>query len=258
MNIRLRELQPEDKDLYISLQREYWVNKKTLDDVETQNSLWQDLQEEKRINYVIAAPDGEFRGFCGVKNKYSDVPEIEIEILEKFTGQGMGYPAVILLLKELEKKTGKTCYLARVAPDNYPSIKLMQKCGAIPYKIENHVLSIQDELEDFPSQHPELISKEIIQLAKIFGVRKEKLLCSVLNFHIDLENMTQEKFQLEWQKEGKFERKLDKEIMIHSLKLNLARLEKLQKTADEEGVWKLKQKLKEDWNELYGRLTMME
>lgn len=55
MNIRLRELQPEDKDLYISLQREYWVNKKTLDDVETQNSLWQDLQEEKRINYVARA-----------------------------------------------------------------------------------------------------------------------------------------------------------------------------------------------------------
>lgn len=85
-----------------------------MDDINTQNELWQELQKEKRINYVIAAPDGEFHGFCGVKDKYSDIPEIEIEILEKFTGQGMGYPAVRLLLKELEKKTGKKRYLARM------------------------------------------------------------------------------------------------------------------------------------------------
>lgn len=65
MNITLRELRPEDKPLYISLQREYWVNKRALDDVKMQNELWQELQEEKRINYVIAMPDGEFCGFCG-------------------------------------------------------------------------------------------------------------------------------------------------------------------------------------------------
>lgn len=50
MNITLRELRPEDKPLYISLQREYWINKRALDDVKMKNELWQELQEEKRIN----------------------------------------------------------------------------------------------------------------------------------------------------------------------------------------------------------------
>lgn len=99
MNIRLRELRLEDKYLYIQLQREYWVHKKALDEAKMQNELWKDLQAEKRINYVIAMQDGEFCGFCGTKNKHDDIPEVEIEILESFTGQGIGFQAMTLLLK---------------------------------------------------------------------------------------------------------------------------------------------------------------
>ncbi len=258
MNIRLRELRPDDKDLYISLQREYWVNKKALDDVKMRNGLWQDLQEEKRINYVIAAPDGEFRGFCGVKNKYSDIPEIEIEILEKFTGQGMGYPAMCLLLKELMEKTGKTCFLTKVIPDNYPSIRLMQKCGAVPYRTETHALLTGEEAENFANRHSDLVSGEIVQLAHIFGVEKEELLSSVLLFHIDLENMEQEKFCLKWKKEGKFERRLEKEIMLYSLKSGLSRIEKIRKTAAEENAQKLNRMLEEYRNELEEKLKRLD
>lgn len=46
--------------------------------------------------------------------------------------------------------------------------------------------------------------------------------------------------------------------MIHSLKRALDRFGKTQNTADEEKYWKLKQKLKEDWNELYDRMMSIE
>lgn len=258
MDIRLRGLKPEDRDLYILLQREYWVNKKALDEVETQDGLWQGLQEEKRINHVITVPDGEFYGFCGVKDKYLDIPEIEIEILEKYTGQGIGYAAMRLLLRELGERTGKTRYLTEVIPDNYPSIKLMQKCGAVPYKVGRHPLLNEEEAAEFAEQHAHLISGEILQLAEIFGVGVEDILSGVLHFHIDLEDGTQERFRLEWRKEGKFERKLEKAIMVYTLTAHLGMLRKFDQMAEGENAQKLRQMLKEYKDDLEAKLKRIE
>ena len=254
MDIKLRELRTEDKEQYISLQREYWVNKRALDEEEMQNGLWKDLQEEKRINFVIAMPGDKFCGFCGAKDRYSDMPEIEIEIFEKFTGQGIGYQAIRDLLKELKKQTGKTCYLTRVISDNYPSIKLMQKCGAVPYKVEPHILLTENEAEDFAKQHANLISEETVQLAEIFGVRREQVLSGVLCFCIDLGNMAQEKFSFKWEKVDAFKRRMDREIMLYSMKSQLARIQEIAEAADAERTQELKEMLIEYRDELYDKL----
>lgn len=258
MDIKLRGLRSEDKEPYILLQREYWVNKKALDDVGTRDGLWQGLQEEKRIDRVIAMPDGEFCGFCGVKDRYLAIPEIEIEILEKYTGQGIGYTAMMLFLKDLEERTGKTRYLTQVIPDNYPSIKLMQKCGAIPYKVGMHPLLNEEEAEEFADQHAHLMTGESIQLAEIFGVKVEKILSGVLHFHIDRGDMTQERFRLEWRKEGKFERKLEKAVMVYILRTHLARLRGSDKMAAGGNAQKLSQMLKGYQEDLEAKLKRID
>lgn len=126
----------------------------------------------------------------------------------------------------------------------------MQKCGAVPYKVEPHILLISDEEENFADQHTDLISEETIQLAEIFGVRQEKILGGVLHFHISLESFAQERFRFEWNKDGKFERKLEKAIMIYTVKSTLTRINKIKKVAEKEDSQKVKQMLDEYLNEL--------
>ncbi len=254
MDIRLRKLRTEDKEQYILLQREYWVDKRALDEKRMQDNLWQELQEEKRINFVIMMLDEKFCGFCGAKDKYADIPEVEIEIFEEFTGRGIGCQAMDILLKELKEQTGKTRYLTRVISDNYPSIKLMQKCGAVPYGVEPHILLNGEETEDFARQHMELISEEVVQLAEIFGVSKEQLLSGVLCFYIDLEDRAQEKFRFKWQNVGRFKRRMDREILLYSMKLHIARIQKITEAADEGRTQALNQMLVEYRDELVDKM----
>lgn len=103
--------------------------------------------------------------------------------------------------------------------------------SAAPYKVEPHMLLRESEAEDFANCHTDLITEEIVQMAEIFGVGKEKMLCSVLIFRIDLETMDQEKFQLNWHKEGRFKRKLEKAIMVYSLESFRDRLDAIQKAS---------------------------
>ena len=76
---------------------------------------WRDNCEKKnRICYVIEVGEGcLYCGECAVKDISADIPEIEIELLQEYQHQGIGYKAIIMMLNEVAKQYGKREFYAK-------------------------------------------------------------------------------------------------------------------------------------------------
>ena len=84
---------------------------------------WRDNCEKKnRICHVVEIrPKSLYCGECAIKDISVDIPEIEIELLQEYQHQGIGYKAIIMMLNEVVKRYGKREFYAKAEPDNYAS-----------------------------------------------------------------------------------------------------------------------------------------
>ena len=127
-NIYLGDISEDDKDDYINLQKETWVNPKKLEG-ENDSRVWEGkLADESFISVITDG--GNILGFCGIKNNYSLYPEMEIELFKKYQHKGFGFKALQLLAEKTKAFYDSNIFSARVMPDNYPCILLMRKMGA--------------------------------------------------------------------------------------------------------------------------------
>ncbi len=185
MNVRLRHIEESDKDSYIELEKETWVGDGLLEGENNADQVWTGIFMKTEITYTILA-NAEISGFCTIKHIDQDEKEIAIEIFTRFRHQGIGYQALKLLMEICEKEYHMKSVKSKVYPDNYPSILLMRKLGAMPYGIERNA-AVEEQFEkEFQDNNRELLSENLFKVANVFQVDKEKLLSKVLCFKIEL------------------------------------------------------------------------
>lgn len=185
MTVRLRKIKETDKDKYIELQRETWVAVNLLNNQSEKDVLWKGLFTENEKNYAILADD-EICGFCAIKHMDGEEQEISIELYKRFQHKGIGYLALKELLTICEEEYHMKSVISKVFPDNYPSILLMRKVGAVPFGIERNMAVEEDKENEFRNNNRELLSENLSRVASLFCVENEELLSRVLVFKIKL------------------------------------------------------------------------
>ena len=182
----LKAISESEHDSYIQVSYEcallkgFYKNKDFVQDV------WSDFISDKAANYSIYdLQDGNYIGYCGIKDIYAGVWEIVIEIMQQYQHKGYGYSALSLMLKSLSKMTRVTEYKSYVEVDNYTSQALMRKIGGTPDGIRemffhgNDLILLQDEYEP-------KIDDDLKTVAHEFDVEPKKLIGCVLKYAIHI------------------------------------------------------------------------
>ncbi len=121
---------------------------------------------------------------AGLYLNTSDQWELALELSEKFKYKGIGKEAILLLLEELNERTGEKTFRARVDLDNYACQALMRKVGARPNGISEFLL-YGKMLEELQKENTNLIDDHLREIAEKFCVDAEDLLGHVLEYIID-------------------------------------------------------------------------
>lgn len=192
-DIGIRPLSKEqDCENYIRLQKEVSPFRHMFDDKDYCDKSWSDMFEEGRLPYAITeAEHGDFCGYCAIKNIKQDKPEIEIELLEKFRGCGIGYAALCELIRVIaeEHRVRKFTYCAD--SDNYASQALVSKVGGKPNELKRFFFLRENEVKSFEEENMDMIDNKLEKVAASFGVEARKLLSHVLVYTIDIDDFVQ-------------------------------------------------------------------
>ena len=214
-NIYLRDISENDKDDYIKLQEETWINPKRLEG-ENASSVWENKLADESINSVIT--DGKnVIGFCGIKKNHSLYPEMEIEIFKKYQHNGFGFKALQLLMEKTKAIYDSNIFSARVMPDNYPCILLMRKIGAKPVGVKRNMLLEEDDDAIVWEKNKFLLNDNLIKVASVFKVDPKILLSHELVFYIDYSNDVKPQFQIELIGDLTYSKDIERNIMIYCL-----------------------------------------
>lgn len=185
MSVKLRKLQDSDKETYIKLANELWVNKKMLQNEKENDNFWKCMFSDTEIHYTILM-DNQICGFVSVMKLDKEVQELGVELFEKFRHRGIGYSAVVQLLEICKNEYHMHKIQSKVYADNYPSILLMRKIGGAPCKIARNMCIEETFQSDFQKDNVGLISDNIKSMAKLFDVEPKLLLSNLLVFQITI------------------------------------------------------------------------
>lgn len=185
MKIELRKIKDSDREIYIELANEVWVNKKLLQDEKHNDLLWETMFSNTEKHYAILM-EHQICGFASIMKLDKEVQEIGIELFQKYHHQGIGYAALTQLLQICKCEYHILKIQSKVYADNFPSILLMKKIGGVPFGITRN-LCIDKHLQlEFQKNNKELISDNVKEVARLFGVKPEVLLSNLLLFQIPI------------------------------------------------------------------------
>lgn len=180
----LKAISESEHDSYIQVSYECATLKGFYKNEDFVQDLWSDFISDKAANYSIYdLQDGNFIGYCGIKNIYAGVWEIVIEIMQQCQHKGYGYSALSLMLKSLSKITGVTEYKSYVEVDNYASQALMRKIGGVPDGIKEMFFH-GDDLKSLQNEYEDKIDDNIKTVANEFDVEPKRLIGCVLKYFI--------------------------------------------------------------------------
>lgn len=187
MKIELRKMKDTDKEIYFELAKEMWVNKKLLQDEKQNDLLWKTMFSNTEMHYAVLM-EHQICGFVSITKLDKEVQELGIELFQKYHHQGIGYSALTQLLQICKREYNMLKIQSKVYADNFPSILLMQKIGGVPCGVTRN-LCINRHLQlEFQKNNEDLISDNVKEVAKLFGVEPEVLLSNLLLFQIPIES----------------------------------------------------------------------
>lgn len=187
MKIELRKMKDTDREIYLELANEVWVNKKLLQDEKHNDLLWKTMFSNTEMHYAVLM-EHQICGFVSIMKLDKEVQEIGIELFRKYHHQGIGYIALTQLLQICKREYNILKIQSKVYADNFPSILLVKKMGGVPCGItRNPCIAKHLELE-FQKNNKDLISDNVKEVAKVFGVRPEMLISNLLLFEIPIES----------------------------------------------------------------------
>ncbi len=181
--ITLRKVEEIDRDGYLTIQRDYAVLKSMLKESSYCDLIWNEHIEPKALILTIEK-NGQYIGYCGVKNTSQKPWEIVIEILRNWTGQGIGIIAITEMMKAMSERLGVTEFRVRIDPANKPSQKMFEKLGAVPNGVSEFLIHDQDALEKLEEDNSHMIDADIEALAMRFNVEPRVLLSHVLEYSL--------------------------------------------------------------------------
>ena len=179
----LRKVEEADRDGYIGLQKAYNLMKSMLKEETYCDMVWREHQEPKALMFSIIK-DGQYIGYCGIKNTSQEPWEIAIEILPDWTNQGIGRIAIDGMLDAVKARLGINQFRVRIDPGNHASQKMFEKLGAIPNGISEFLIHDRATLEKCEEDNLHLIDADTISLAGKFGVEPRKLLSHILEYSL--------------------------------------------------------------------------
>lgn len=177
----LRKVEDRDRNSFLAIQQEYCPLRSMLSEESTRERLWKDHQAGKSLMLSIEK-EGEYIGYCGIKNTAQDPWEIAIELFPQWTKQGIGPNAISAMLNAVKVRLGICAYRVRINPSNKASQKMFEKLGAVPNGISEFLLHDQKSLEKCEEDNAHLINEDLIALAARFDVEPRKLLSHVLEY----------------------------------------------------------------------------
>ena len=147
--IVLRRIDEADYDEYLQLQKEVFLGGIAFND-DIIRKVWVSLFGDGRVTCAIVTGDSNvFCGYCGVKNIHDEKPEIEIELLKKYRGKGIGFQALRKMMIDIGMRENISCFIAAVEPDNHVSQSLMYKLGGVPVGIRKSIYLEEKSVEEF-------------------------------------------------------------------------------------------------------------
>ncbi len=199
VDINLRLIQPgsiQDKQNYFALQKSValFPDKRMDYKEEYEDKAWKEQFENKnRICYVIETiPEVLYCGECAVKDISADIPEIEVELIQEYQHQGIGYKAIIMLLNKLVKEYGKQEFYVKIEPDNYASQLLFEKLRGMPVGLVKDFQISDERAEQFTETHRYLLDERMQNIAKKFGVEADLLLTHLLVYKLNYNDLQED------------------------------------------------------------------
>lgn len=179
--ILLRDVLDSDKDGYLQLQQAYSSLRSLLQDERYCEKIWRDHTDHTALILSITK-DGEYVGYCGIKDLSKDPWEIAIELLPQWTHQGIGSAVIPAMLDALKNRLSVDNFRVRIDPNNVASQGLFEKLGATPNGISKFILQNEGEIQQCEETNLHLIDDSLIAVAKKFEVEPRKLLSHVLEY----------------------------------------------------------------------------
>lgn len=177
----LRDVLDGDKDGYLQLQREYSSLRSLLQEERYCTRIWNDHIDNNSLILSIVK-DGEYVGYCGIKDLSKEQWEIAIELLPKWTHQGIGSAVIPAMLDAINEHLGMVDFRVRIDPANFASQGFFEKLGAKPNGISKFILQNEDEIRQCEETNLHLIDAALIEVAEKFHVEPRKLLSHVLEY----------------------------------------------------------------------------
>lgn len=181
--VYLRPVESNDRDSFLTIQRASPLVQSMEDKDSFLDLVWREHNEDKCLKLSIIK-DGDYIGYCGIKDTTLPIWEIDIELLPAWTRHGIGFVALSTMLNEMESRLGITKYTVRIEPSNLASQKLFEKLGSIPSGIADIWFQEQTTIEKCEEAGLHLIDDNMIEVAKKFHVEPRQLLSHVLEYEL--------------------------------------------------------------------------
>ena len=181
--VYLRPVESNDRDPFLTIQRASPLVQSMEDKDSFLDLVWREHNEDKCLKLSIIK-DGDYIGYCGIKDTTLPIWEIAIELLPAWTRHGIGFVALSTMLNEMESRLGITKYTVRIEPSNLASQKLFEKLGSIPSGIADIWFQEQTTIEKCEEAGLHLIDDNMIEVAKKFHVEPRQLLSHVLEYEL--------------------------------------------------------------------------
>lgn len=170
-----------DRDGFLQLQQEYSSLRSLLKDERYCSQIWEDHNNATSLMLSITKKQ-EYVGYCGIKDLSKRPWEIAIELLPKWTHQGIGTAAITAMLDALCERLGVVDFRVRIDPNNIASQGLFEKLGAKPNGISKFILHNEEEIRQCEEENLHLIDDTLIAVAQKFDVEPRKLLSHVWEY----------------------------------------------------------------------------
>ena len=179
--ILLRKPTESDRDGYIAIQEAYNPMRKMLKEQSFCDMIWKEMNSDKSLMLSIEV-NGEYIGYCGIKNTAQSPWEIAIELKPDWTGKGIGRLAIAAMLDEIKQRLGRAEYRLRTEPSNYASQKLFERLGAKPNGISELWIHDQETLTKIEEDNLSQINEDLLEVAAKFKVEPRLLLSHILEY----------------------------------------------------------------------------
>lgn len=177
----LRSVQEDDRGGFLRLKRENAFLRTLPEEGTYQRWEWAEHNGDTSLMLSIVR-NGQYIGYCGVKDTAEEPWEIAVELLPEWRRQGIGTAAVRAMLDAVGSRLGETAFRVRIDPANTASQRLFEKLGARPNGISEFLLHDEEAIMRCEEINLPRIDGRLIALAGKFGVEPRKLLSHVLEY----------------------------------------------------------------------------